>query len=66
MLLGSFGVKSAAPIVLTPQSCALALGAITDTVVPNPDAKDGEDIWKVITVVLSCFFARFSLMLPFQ
>ena len=29
------------------QACALSLGAIVDTVVPNPGAKDGEDNWKV-------------------
>jgi pyruvate/2-oxoglutarate dehydrogenase complex dihydrolipoamide acyltransferase (E2) component len=32
---GMFGVKSAAPIVLTPQACALAIGAIVDTVIPS-------------------------------
>jgi pyruvate dehydrogenase E2 component (dihydrolipoamide acetyltransferase) len=52
-----YGVKSAAPIVLTPQACALALGAIQDTVVPNLDAKEGQDNWKiapVMVVTLSC------------
>jgi pyruvate dehydrogenase E2 component (dihydrolipoamide acetyltransferase) len=55
--LGIYGVKSAAPIVLPPQACALALGAIVDTVVPNLGAKDGEDNWTVAPVVvatLSC------------
>jgi pyruvate dehydrogenase E2 component (dihydrolipoamide acetyltransferase) len=33
--LGAFGIKSAAPIVLPPQACSLAIGAITDTVVPR-------------------------------
>lgn len=54
--LGMFGVKSAAPIVLTPQACALSLGAIIDTVVPD-DADDAENNWKVapvMTVTLSC------------
>lgn len=51
-----YGVKSAAPIVLTPQACALSLGAIIDTVVPD-DADDAENNWKVapvMTVTLSC------------
>ena len=42
-----YGVRSAAPIVLPPQACALGLGAITDTVVPRVGAKDGEDNWEV-------------------
>jgi pyruvate dehydrogenase E2 component (dihydrolipoamide acetyltransferase) len=37
--LGMFGIKAASPIVLPPQSCALALGTITDTVVPHPETK---------------------------
>lgn len=49
--LGMYGVKSAAPIVLPPQACALALGTVTETVVPCPKNK-----WKVVpmmTVTLS-------------
>lgn len=52
-----YGVKSAAPIVLAPQACALALGAIIDSVVPRVDFKDGEDNWTVAPVMvatLSC------------
>jgi pyruvate dehydrogenase E2 component (dihydrolipoamide acetyltransferase) len=55
--LGMFGVKSAAPIVLPPQACALALGAVVDTVVPRAAAKAGEDNWEVAPVMvatLSC------------
>lgn len=33
--VGVFGVKSAAPIVLPPQACALAFGAIQDTIIPD-------------------------------
>jgi pyruvate dehydrogenase E2 component (dihydrolipoamide acetyltransferase) len=44
--LGMFGIKSAAPIVLPPQSCALALGTVTDTVVPHPTTK-----WTVAPVL---------------
>ena len=55
--LGMYGVKSAAPIVLPPQGCALAVGAVTDSVVPNLSAKEGEDNWKIspmVTTTLSC------------
>lgn len=51
--LGMYGVKSAAPIVLPPQGCALAVGAITDTVVPNLAAKEGEENWKVSPVMIA-------------
>ncbi len=50
--LGMFGTKAASPIILPPQACALALGAITDAVVPCPTNK-----WKTsqtMTVTLSC------------
>jgi len=55
--LGMFGVKAASPIILPPQACALAFGAVVDTVVPNPLAKAGEDNWKVAPIMvatLSC------------
>ena len=55
--LGMYGVKSAAPIVLTPQSCALALGAIVDTVVPSASPSPEGDNWEVAPVMvatLSC------------
>lgn len=51
--LGMYGVKSAAPIVLPPQGCALAVGTIEDTVVPNLTAKEGEDNWKVSPVMIA-------------
>ena len=35
VFVGVFGVKSAAPIVLPPQACALAFGAIQDTIIPD-------------------------------
>lgn len=44
---GMYGIQSAAAIVLPPQACALSLGAIVDTVVPNTSPKEGEDVWKV-------------------
>ena len=54
---GMYGVKSASPIVLAPQACALALGAIIDTVVPRVGGKEGEDNWVIAPVMvatLSC------------
>eukprot|EP01035_Chromulina_nebulosa_P018209 gene18209-23874_t len=55
--LGIYGIKSAAPIVLPPQACALAFGSINDTVIPKANPKDGEDNWTVapvLTATLSC------------
>lgn len=57
-MLGIYGVKSAAPIVLTPQSCALSLGTISESVIPRA-LKEGEegDNWQVastMTATLSC------------
>ena len=47
--------------MLTPQACALSLGTITDTVVPNTEASKTEnrenEVWKVapmLTATLSC------------
>ena len=50
--LGMFGVKTGSPIVLPPQSCALALGAINDAVVPHPDTKWA--VQPVMSCTLSC------------
>jgi len=59
--LGMFGVKSAAPIILQPQACALSLGAIIDTVIPADESsvssEDGGANWQVapiMTATLSC------------
>ncbi len=52
-----YGVKSAAPIVLTPQACALSLGAIVDTVIPaTPSATNDQDwaVAPILTATLSC------------
>lgn len=53
-----FGVKSAAPIVLSPQACALALGTVVDTVVPaSKAAAEAGKTWEVapiLTATLSC------------
>jgi pyruvate dehydrogenase E2 component (dihydrolipoamide acetyltransferase) len=58
MWAGMFGVKNAAPIVLPPQACALSLGTVVDTVVPNPLSKqEGQELWKIaamMTTTLSC------------
>ena len=56
MNLGMYGVKSCAPIVREPQSCALALGALENRIVPNDDV-DSEEVYKesvVFTATLSC------------
>ena len=45
MNLGMYGVKSCAPIIREPQSCALALGALENRIVPNDDP-DSEEIYK--------------------
>lgn len=55
--LGMFGVKAAAPIVLPPQACALALGTIIDTVIPAVSAGEIEAAWTiapVLTATMSC------------
>lgn len=51
--LGVYGVKSASPIVLMPQACALALGTISDTLVPAENSI-GYEVAPVITATLSC------------
>jgi len=45
MNLGMYGIKSCAPIIREPQSCALALGAMENRIVPNDDP-DSEEIYK--------------------
>ncbi|KAL7566212.1 hypothetical protein ACA910_011282 [Epithemia clementina (nom. ined.)] len=45
MNLGMYGIKSCAPIIREPQSCALAIGALEYRIIPNDD--DGaESIYK--------------------
>jgi len=48
-----YGIKSVTPIVMAPQACALGLGAIKDTVVPNVNAQDDEDNWKISPVMIA-------------
>ena len=52
--LGMFGVKSAAPIILPPQACALAFGAVVDSVVPRAGAGDNWEVAPVMVATLSC------------
>ncbi len=52
--LGVYGIKAASPIVLAPQACALALGAIIDTVVPDAAADRKWRVAPVLTATLSC------------
>lgn len=49
--LGVYGVRSAAPILLPPQGCALSLGAITESIIPSNN-KDGDN-WKVAPVMIA-------------
>jgi len=54
--LGMYGIKSCAPIIREPQSCALAIGALENRIVPNDDP-ESENIYKesvVLTATLSC------------
>lgn len=51
---GIYGVKSAAPIVMTPQACALSLGSIVDTVVPAADPDREWDVAPLMVATLSC------------
>lgn len=53
MNLGMYGIKSCAPIIREPQSCALAIGALENRIIPG----DGEEIYKeaiMMTATLSC------------
>lgn len=55
--LGKYGVKSAAPIVISPQCCALSIGSIIDTVIPKKPLTEDDDDWTtapLVTVTLSC------------
>lgn len=54
---GLYGVKAAAPIVLTPQAAALSIGAITNTVVPAENGDENGKNWEVAPIMvatLSC------------
>jgi len=54
--LGMYNIKSCAPIITEPQSCALAIGTLENRIVPNDDA-DSDEIYKenvVMTATLSC------------
>jgi len=53
MNLGMYGIKSCAPIIREPQSCALAIGAMENRIIPGED----EEIYKeavMMTATLSC------------
>lgn len=55
--LGMYGVKSAATVVLTPQACALALGAAELRVIPRTNPAEGEEPYQystMMTVTLAC------------
>jgi pyruvate dehydrogenase E2 component (dihydrolipoamide acetyltransferase) len=50
--LGIYGIRSAAPILLPPQGCALSLGTITESIVPTSNSKDGDN-WKVAPIMIA-------------
>mmetsp|Transcript_47769 Transcript_47769/g.48186 ORF Transcript_47769/g.48186 Transcript_47769/m.48186 type:complete len:527 (-) Transcript_47769:125-1705(-) len=55
--LGMYGIKSAAPIIVEPQVCILALGAAEARIVPNDGAGDDDEIYKesiMLTATLGC------------
>jgi pyruvate dehydrogenase E2 component (dihydrolipoamide acetyltransferase) len=54
--VGMYGVHACAPIIREPQSCALALGALQDTIVPadNPEATEIYQNAVMMTATLSC------------
>lgn len=51
--LGAFGVSSSAPIVATPQACALALGAIEEKLVPSDDPEKAYGTQRTLIATLS-------------
>ncbi len=53
---GMYGIKAAAPIVITPQAAALSIGAIIDTVVPKATEGDGPnwDVAPIMVATLTC------------
>ena len=52
--LGMYGVKSCAPIIREPQSCALAIGALENRVVPSDDEESPYKEAVMMTATLSC------------
>ena len=58
--LGMYGVKSAAPIVTSPQAAVLALGAIEERVLP---ASDPEKVYRLAQVLTG---EKFKPHWPFE
>lgn len=52
--LGMYGVKSFSAIINPPQACILAVGGAQQTLVADPDHKDGYKTSNVMSVTLSC------------
>lgn len=55
--LGSYGIKSAAPIIREPQACMLALGVAENRIIPKEKPTDDGEIYQqsvMMTVTLSC------------
>jgi pyruvate dehydrogenase E2 component (dihydrolipoamide acetyltransferase) len=63
--VGSFGVKSAAAIVLPPQSTALSLGCVRDTVVPRKQPTADQPVWEVrnrILCYIICYIICYRIL----
>ena len=54
MNLGMYGIKSCAPIIREPQSCALAIGALENRIVPSDDPDELYQESVMMTATLSC------------
>lgn len=57
--LGKYGIKAAAPIIWSPQACALALGSISESVIPADanTSSSTSQAWQVVptvTATLAC------------
>jgi pyruvate dehydrogenase E2 component (dihydrolipoamide acetyltransferase) len=52
--LGGYGVKSAAPIILPNQACALAFGSIVETVIPSKQEGKEWEVAPIMIATLSC------------
>jgi pyruvate dehydrogenase E2 component (dihydrolipoamide acetyltransferase) len=55
--VGMYGVDACAPIIREPQACALALGALQNTIVPADASADATEIYQqavMMTATLSC------------
>lgn len=54
MNLGMFGIKACAPIIREPQSCALAIGALENRIIPGQSEDEKYKEAVMMTATLSC------------